>query len=207
MQLNKIKFRKFKDVCLLFICSDGRTHPRRSRDHSGHPDHPIHMNPETNSYVVVPLTSRLKTVRPPNQKELLSELIPKLEELQRDQKTKERLDQMMYSDETSSVDGSRSYRGGGSGSGQVLADAILKKLQPDDDNDQSILDQHVLRVWSDLTPHRSPGTVSPCPDMQRMRSHDIGIGSDGSSIGNLPLDFLYDKMEFKLNVYFYKVVQ
>lgn len=146
------------------------------------------MNPETNSYVVVPLTSRMKTVRPPNQKELLSELIPKLEELQRDQKTKERLDQMMYSDDTCSVDGARSHRGGGAGigqPGQVLTEAILKKLQPDDDNDQSILDQHVLRVWSDLTPHRSPGTVSPCPDMQRMRSHDIGIGSDGSSIGKL----------------------
>lgn len=152
------------------------------------------MNPQTNSYVVVPLTSRIKTVRPPNQKELLSALIPKLEELQRDQKTKERLDQMMYSDDASSVDGMRSYRGaagcGGVGAGygqpgQVLTDAILKKLQPDDDNDQSILDQHVLRVWSDLTPHRSPGTVSPCPDMQRMRSHDMGIGSDGSSIGKL----------------------
>lgn len=143
------------------------------------------MNPNTNSYVIVPLTQR-KKVQPPNQEHLLSVLIPKLEELHRDQQTKEKLDQIWQSDDASSVDGSRSlsgaHRGAGpSGSqqqpGQALADAILRKLQPDDDNDQSILDQHVLRVWSDLT----PGTVSPCPDGQRIRSHDIG--GDGSSIG------------------------
>lgn len=39
----------------------------------------------------------------------------------------------------------------------------LKELQLDDDNDQDILDQHVSRVWSDLTPSRSPKLASPRP--------------------------------------------
>lgn len=42
-----------------------------------------------------------------------------------------------------------------------LANAIREKLQLEDDNDQDILDQHVSRVFSDLTPARSPGFSSP----------------------------------------------
>ncbi|XP_038212112.1 axin [Zerene cesonia] len=39
---------------------------------------------------------------------------------------------------------------------QLVAAAIREKLQPDDDNDQDILDQHVSRVWSERTPGASP---------------------------------------------------
>lgn len=42
-----------------------------------------------------------------------------------------------------------------------LASAIREKFQLEDDNDQDILDQHVSRVFSDLTPSRSPGITSP----------------------------------------------
>lgn len=42
-----------------------------------------------------------------------------------------------------------------------LATAIREKFQLEDDNDQDILDQHVSRVFSDLTPSRSPGIISP----------------------------------------------
>lgn len=44
-----------------------------------------------------------------------------------------------------------------------LANAIRERLQLDDDNDQDILDQHVSRVFSDLTPSKSPGVASPRP--------------------------------------------
>lgn len=57
--------------------------------------------------------------------------------------------------------------------GQVVAD--LKRFQLEEDNDQSILDQHVSRVWSDLTPQRSPGTISPCPAVpnRRRTGHEV----------------------------------
>lgn len=45
-----------------------------------------------------------------------------------------------------------------------LANAIREKFQLEDDNDQDILDQHVSRVFSDLTPSRTPDeprTLSP----------------------------------------------
>lgn len=44
-----------------------------------------------------------------------------------------------------------------------LENAIRERFQYDDDNDQDILDQHVSRVFSDLTPSKSPGIVSPRP--------------------------------------------
>lgn len=47
-------------------------------------------------------------------------------------------------------------------SNKLFVDAISAKLILDDDkDDQDILDQHVSRVWSDRTPHRSPGNLSP----------------------------------------------
>ncbi|KAJ8978250.1 hypothetical protein NQ317_012606 [Molorchus minor] len=52
-----------------------------------------------------------------------------------------------------------------------LANAIREKLQLEDDNDQDILDQHVSRVFSDLTPARSPGLVSPRPHSPPRNRH------------------------------------
>lgn len=123
----------------------------------------------------------------------MSVLIPKLEAIKRDQDTKEKLNQMINEEgdnNCGSMDAGPSSRLAGRLGPlppippAALTDDIFRKLQVDDDNDQSILDQHVSRVWSDLTPHRSPGTASPCPDVLRQRSHDAGIGSDISSIGN-----------------------
>lgn len=67
--------------------------------------------------------------------------------------------------------------------GQLVAD--LKRFQSEEDN-QSILDQHVSRVWSDLTPHLSPGTISPCPVVpNRRRTHDsITTGGDGKEFSD-----------------------
>lgn len=65
-------------------------------------------------------------------------------------------------------------------SNKFFADAIRQKLQVEDDSDQDILDKHVSRVWSDLTPSRSPGTMSPCPNISRARRHEVGGFGGGS---------------------------
>ena len=48
-------------------------------------------------------------------------------------------------------------------SSRSLADDLRDKLLVEEDSDQAILDQHVSRVWSDLTPSRSPKLSSPRP--------------------------------------------
>lgn len=66
---------------------------------------------------------------------------------------------------------------------RAFAEAIREKFALDEDNDQDILDQHVSRVWKDQTPHRSPGTMSPCPPIpsrRRTATHDSGMVSDGA---------------------------
>lgn len=50
----------------------------------------------------------------------------------------------------------------------------------DDKDDQDILDQHVSRVWSDMTPHRSPGNMSPCNQFQRRKPHEMMCAPGGS---------------------------
>jgi axin 1 len=50
----------------------------------------------------------------------------------------------------------------------------------DDKDDQDILDQHVSRVWSDMTPHRS-GDLSPCNQFQRRKpGHEMAFVAGGS---------------------------
>ena len=66
----------------------------------------------------------------------------------------------------------------------MFADAISAKLMLDDDkDDQDILDEHVSRVWSDRTPLRSPGNLSPgnpLNQFQRRKMHETTF-SCGSS--------------------------
>lgn len=78
-----------------------------------------------------------------------------------------------------------------------LANAIREKLQLEDDNDQDILDQHVSRVFSDLTPLRSPGLTSPrprspprnrhvqAPYMRFRRKEKDGFSTFSSDSGNV----------------------
>lgn len=52
----------------------------------------------------------------------------------------------------------------------------------DDKNDQDILDEHVSRVWSDRTPQRTPGNVSPRNLLHRRRPQEttaLGAGVPG----------------------------
>lgn len=160
------------------------------------------INKETNTFAVLPRTQRLQAgheYRPPNTEELLSQLIPRLEEIRRQQQVNERLARQL--NQTDPTDGSSrippipSKNQSHFHQGQVLADALFKRLQLEDDNDQSILDQHVSRVWSDLTPHRSPGTVSPCPAVpSRRRAHDSVNTGDGNVIKSIVIAFRMTKI-------------
>lgn len=141
------------------------------------------MNKEVNTFAVIPRTQRMGSTEhwPLRTEELLSKVIPKLEQYKKEQDINEKLKRRLQEEDTFDMNARQNYRH----QGQALTDAILKKLPPVDDNDQSILDDHVSRVWSDLTPHRSPGTISPCPVMARRRTHDSGISGDSaSSLGN-----------------------
>ncbi|XP_034113313.1 axin isoform X2 [Drosophila albomicans] len=160
---------------------DGR--PYIERRHSSTESKAIRQsamaNKETNTFQVIPRTQRLHSNehRPLKENELLALLIPKLEEVKRkrDLEERARLERMpgaaLPNNERSSA------------SDRAFAEAIREKFALDEDNDQDILDQHVSRVWKDQTPHRSPGTMSPCPPIpsrRRTATHDSGMVSDGA---------------------------
>jgi len=83
-------------------------------------------------------------------------LTQKLEKLKREQELNEKLTKKLSEDSGSMVS---------QGSNRSLADILREKLiVPDDmDGDQSILDEHVSRIWTDKTPLRSPGDPSGRP--------------------------------------------
>ncbi|KAH8388623.1 hypothetical protein KR093_011494 [Drosophila rubida] len=174
--------RTDSDTMSLSSCSmDGR--PYIERRHSSTESKAIRQsamaNKETNTFQVIPRTQRLHSNehRPLKENELLALLIPKLEEVKRkrDLEERARLERMpgaaLPNNERSSA------------SDRAFAEAIREKFALDEDNDQDILDQHVSRVWKDQTPHRSPGTMSPCPPIpsrRRTATHDSGMVSDGA---------------------------
>ena len=98
--------------------------------------------------------------------EFVTILIPKLEVLKRQQESGENLDKTLGITHGSQKSDLAAHS-------TLLMEALLHaKLTQNDDNDQSILDQHVSRVWSDSTPHRSPGTRSPYHSITK-RSTDV----------------------------------
>ncbi|XP_017076342.1 axin isoform X4 [Drosophila eugracilis] len=159
---------------------DGR--PYIQRRHSSTESKAIRQsamaNKETNTFQVIPRTQRLHSSehRPLKEDELVALLIPKLEEVKRKRDLEERARERnpgaaLLTNERSSA------------SDRAFAEAIREKFALDEDNDQDILDQHVSRVWKDQTPHRSPGTMSPCPPIpsrRRTATHDSGMVSDGA---------------------------
>ncbi|XP_030370496.1 axin isoform X2 [Scaptodrosophila lebanonensis] len=155
---------------------DGR--PYIQRRHSSTESKAIRQsamaNKETNTFQVIPRTQRLHSNehRPLKEDELVALLIPKLEEVKRkrDLEERARLERIPSSDRSNVSE-------------RAFAEAIREKFALDEDNDQDILDQHVSRVWKDQTPHRSPGTMSPCPPIpsrRRTATHDSGMVSDGA---------------------------
>ncbi|XP_014285784.1 axin isoform X4 [Halyomorpha halys] len=114
---------------------------------------------------LIPRTQRIQTdkVHPMKPEQFAAILIKKLESVKRSQEIQEKLAHKLFESEIGE---------GGGPSARSLADAIRERFQIDDDNDQDILDQHVSRVWSDLTPARTPGVASPrpkSPDFRRTR--------------------------------------
>ena len=83
-------------------------------------------------------------------------LIKKLEKVKREQELDEKLNRKLAEDAQSMVS---------QGSNRSLAEMLREKLIVTDDfeGDQSILDDHVSRIWTDKTPLRSPGEPSGRP--------------------------------------------
>ncbi|XP_043523346.1 axin isoform X1 [Frieseomelitta varia] len=111
-------------------------------------------------HTIIPRTQRVPRdlMHPLKPEEFAQVLIEKLENVKRDRESQEKLDRHLQESDTINKDASLEMS---SGAPKALADALREKLMIEEDNDQAILDQHVSRVWSDLTPSRSPGLSSP----------------------------------------------
>ncbi|XP_050684360.1 axin-like [Leptidea sinapis] len=127
---------------------DGREGRHRVRP--APPDRHALVNKERDTGMMIPRTQRVQSeqlrVLPPA--EFAPLLIEKLERVRRDRENKDRLERRL--NEGDSEESCQALPP------QLVAAAIREKLQPDDDNDQDILDQHVSRVWSERTPGASP---------------------------------------------------
>lgn len=168
-------------MSLSSISTDGRPHSQRrqhNRHHSSIERRLMNENASTNKepdlFAIIPRTHRhAELSKPIPKEEFVSQLMSKLEMLKQEQEKGELVHKKLLEVEQSEK----------SQSNKLLADAIRQKFPVDDnDNDQDILDQHVSRVFSDLTPNRSPGTMSPCPNLSRIRRHDVvGFGTGSIS--------------------------
>ncbi|KAF4522831.1 hypothetical protein B566_EDAN008093 [Ephemera danica] len=69
--------------------------------------------------------------------------------------------------------------------------SLAERMQFTDDSNQAILDMHVSRVWSDLTPSRSPSLISPRPRSPEGRRRITQPGYLPLSVfpGGLPISF------------------
>ncbi|XP_076648522.1 protein axin isoform X2 [Halictus rubicundus] len=111
-------------------------------------------------HTIIPRTQRVPRdlMHPLKPEEFAQVLIEKLENVKRVRESQEKLDWHLQEGDTMNKDVALEIP---SGAPKALADALREKLLIEEDNDQAILDQHVSRVWSDLTPSRSPGLTSP----------------------------------------------
>merc|ERR1719445_2533029 len=121
---------------------------RQNREHQFHP--------QTNNFI--PRTERIpaEASHQLSPAEFAEILIKKLEKVKKEQELEEKLNRKLAEDAQSMVS---------QGSNRSLADILREKLIVTDDldGDQSILDDHVSRIWTDKTPLRSPGDPSGRP--------------------------------------------
>lgn len=163
------------DGSMLFFPIKPSRHQQRKaqlkirRDAMQNRDHSVHQT-------FIPRTQRVpkEQMMPQQPNEFAALLIQKLEAVKRERESEEKLLRIVAErdGDTSGVDESfvSGPSGGRGGSRQgsecparVLAEA-LSKIAPSNESDtQSILDNHVQRIWSDQTPLRSPGAPSPRP--------------------------------------------
>lgn len=107
------------------------------------------------------------------EKQFAEELCEKLEIVARERKTQEKLDKHLQEDDL--ISGNDISSEMTSNIHKTPGDALREKLSMEEDSDQAILDQHVSRVWSDLTPSRSPRLSSPrlhSPERRRGLAHN-----------------------------------
>lgn len=183
------------NLCVCFcssVHSDGRPRSQR-RD-------PIVQemttkNRDNNQYFQVPRTRTLgPNFKPLSTDELLAQSVLKLEKVKKDRdacvQVEQRLQEVDDSVEcTVRPNWSPPPQQRFHNQGRALADAIYSKIRPDDD-DQSILDMHVSRIWDDRTPNRS-GNISPNPlptgssTGTRRRTHNVAGTSECGDNGNV----------------------
>jgi len=151
---------------------------RRMQEQSRHNREAIPGQHTQNTFI--PRTARIP-VEASNQlppTEFAAVLTQKLEKLKREQELNEKLNKKLSEDAGSLVS---------QGSNRSLADILREKLIiPDDgDGDQSILDEHVSRIWTDKTPLRSPGDPSGRPRSPgaSRRSRGGGQGPGATKMG------------------------
>ncbi|KAF4529210.1 hypothetical protein B566_EDAN011456 [Ephemera danica] len=148
-----------------------RRHSRQIRENASYNRDP-HMH-----QTIIPRTQRmpkenLQALKP---KEFAAILIQKLECVQKYQELQEKLERKLKEDDVVCEDTTAT----GSAQSAGLLSEVIRGLQTNkvdssppslsdrmhctDASNQAILDMHVSRVWSDLTPSRSPSLVSPRP--------------------------------------------
>lgn len=129
-------------------------------------------------HMMIPRTQRIQKeqFQPMKPDEFAAVLINKLECIKREQEAQEKLDRKLQEGEL--VCGLEDVTlDPVTTSG--MADGIREKLLVEDESDQAILDYHVSRVWSDLTPSRSPGLISPRPKSPEGRRRTL----PGATVG------------------------
>ncbi|XP_032673737.1 axin isoform X2 [Odontomachus brunneus] len=133
------------------------------------------MNRDPMAHHIVPRTQRVPShlSKPMTEKQFAEELCEKLEIVARERKTQEKLDKHLQEDDL--LSGNDISLEMTSNAHKTPGDALREKLAMEEDSDQAILDQHVSRVWSDLTPSRSPRLSSPrlhSPERRRGLAHN-----------------------------------
>ncbi|XP_014473212.1 PREDICTED: axin isoform X2 [Dinoponera quadriceps] len=133
------------------------------------------VNRDPMAHHIVPRTQRVPShlSKPMTEEQFAEKLREKLEIVARERKTQEKLDKHLQEDDLmSGNDASLEAIGN---THKTLGDALREKLSMEEDSDQAILDEHVSRVWSDLTPSRSPRLSSPrihSPERRRGPVHN-----------------------------------
>lgn len=134
------------------------------------------VNRDPMAHHIVPRTQRVPfhLTKPLTEEQFAEKLREKLEILVRERKTQEKLDKHLQESDLADG-GNSSLEATSGGTHKTLDDALREKLFMEEDSDQAILDEHVSRVWSDLTPSRSPRVSSPrlhSPDRRRSVAHN-----------------------------------
>lgn len=112
------------------------------------------INRESMAHHVVPRTQRMAFPKQMSAEEFAEMLTQKLEILERQQKTHEKLEKYLHPENDVSIGNDALLETGRAS--KTLGEALKEKLSIEEDSDQAILDEHVSRIWSDQTPSRSP---------------------------------------------------